>query len=107
MTPVIVYAKGPAWFEFKVISNQSPSFTLATDLVNEYVAGVREVSLISTVVLAKPFSSVIVKVSAPSVVVSDVDEKVSTLPLATVPVRLAPLMSAEVTPVIVYPKEPV
>ena len=75
--------------------------------MSEYVAGVNDVSLISTVVLAKPLSSAILKVSTPSVVVSDVDEKVSTLPLATVPVRLAPLMSAEVTPVIVYPKEPV
>ena len=75
--------------------------------MSEYVAGVNDVSLISTVVLAKPLLSAILKVSAPSVVVSDVGEKVSTVPLDIVPVRLAPLMSAEVTPVIVYPKEPV
>ena len=68
--------------------------------------GVTEVSLKVTDVLAKPLLSAILKVSAPSVKLSTNILYVSTVPLATVPVRLAPLMSVEVTPVIVYPKEP-
>ena len=54
-----------------------------------------------TLVVANPLLRVIVKVSVPSVVWSADTLTVSTPPLLRLPVKLALLISADVTPVIV------
>ena len=107
LIPVIVYGTVVASAKLAVFSvtvSVLPSLTLAALPDNAYV-GVILVSLIATVILSLTPFRVIVNVSAPSVSASLAKVNIADAvfdAIVKLPVKLAPLISAVVTPVIVY-----